>query len=727
MVPTRDSRSDRTAFALAALTVFVALVCLLVVPAPAAAHSVDQGDATNATAHDLCEFPHPEWRAEQTVAGVHVQASEHCRPDNPAAVAAAVRGTDDVPDSVLARTGYAEDAVVKSTDRDGDGDPDVVNVTLEVAELNGGGLEHRIAPGVSPGMWVFAPKTTGMLDNGTQASALVRAPSPPIRVEQGDTVHVTLENTHYLPHTIHFHGVDHPAGVDGNASAGGDGVPQTSETPLRPGESRTYTFTPRTVGTMFYHCHVVPSVHVQMGLAGMFVVTEDRPDNAVQTLNIGAGKVRHPPSATDESYAGVYDMHYESLDANLSRIPGSSNDPRTVAEHLNRDYDSTDATVDYYLLNGRSYPYTLQESPVVVEPDERYRLRVLNSGPRDVALHTHGHKVTVEAYDGVESSESNEVTRDVVDVAPAQRVDLTLNTTDDGTHAYGDGVWLLHDHREPAVTTDGISPGGNVDVIAYASHVNDATAMPEVDVDVGRYFNASYYDGDVPYWSSLGPKFADEPVNATPSDATVNHWADAAGSRMRVRRANGGVVYNELTDELPYGCQRIAGTRNVTVRAGESLADPGHMYAYDGDQWDVDTCTRVNVTLENGDDVRHQWMVHGLLQTTYPMRMFTLEADPGATVTGTFVTPSFDAELLVHCSLPTHGPMGMNGTLVVGTPGTAANATTGAAASSTEASETTAANATADATTRGSSAGLGASSALVALCLLGAALVRRRE
>ena len=32
----------------------------------------------------------------------------------------------------------------------------------------------------------------------------------PTRAEQGDQISITLENTHYLPHTIHFHGVDHP-------------------------------------------------------------------------------------------------------------------------------------------------------------------------------------------------------------------------------------------------------------------------------------------------------------------------------------------------------------------------------------------------------------------------------------------------------------------------------------------------------------------------------------
>ena len=65
------------------------------------------------------------------------------------------------------------------------------------------------------------------------AHPTLRAPSPVIRVEQGDTLRVTLENTHYLPHTIHFHGVDHPF-VDA-AGEGNDGVPIASEMPVPPG------------------------------------------------------------------------------------------------------------------------------------------------------------------------------------------------------------------------------------------------------------------------------------------------------------------------------------------------------------------------------------------------------------------------------------------------------------------------------------------------------------
>ncbi|HRB22024.1 MAG TPA: multicopper oxidase domain-containing protein, partial [Nitrosomonas sp.] len=151
-----------------------------------------------------------------------------------------------------------------------------------------------IAPGVQPGVWVFAPKGSGMSTENfesVRANPLLRLPAPVIRVEQGDIVQLVLENTHYFPHSIHLHGVDHP--FMHKEHGGGDGVPQTSEIELMPGERRVYEFQPRQAGTMFYHCHVQTHTHLSMGLAGMIVVEENRPNNWLQTLNIGGDLGRY--------------------------------------------------------------------------------------------------------------------------------------------------------------------------------------------------------------------------------------------------------------------------------------------------------------------------------------------------------------------------------------------------------------------------------------------------
>ncbi|ABA58959.1 Multicopper oxidase, type 3 [Nitrosococcus oceani ATCC 19707] len=459
----------------------------------------------------MCPDVDPVWRERQVIEGMLVEASPFCSPDNPADIAAFVKGTNNVSHDTIMETQLAMDAVTKGEDRDGDGDPDVIHLRLEVAELNGFSPDtpepipaYSIAPGVQPGFWVFAPKTRGMSTlnfESLQANAYLRAPSPVIRVEQGDTIKITLENTHYLPHTIHFHGVDHP--FVNAAGEGNDGVPQTSELPLMPGESRTYEMTPRHAGTMLYHCHVQPHAHIGMGLVGLMVVEENRPSNWVQTLNVGGGHVRHPSVAVKETYDREYDLLYQSVDKTLADKIKIANDARLISKAINRDYNITENPTNYFLLNGRSFPYTLRESLVVVKPNELVKIRMGNAGQDPAYIHSHGHKMTITAYDGAPHNPEAWITRDVYELGPAQRIDLALNTSIDGFHSYGEGIWLLHDHTERAVTTDGMNPGGDVTSIVYESFLGEEGMPLGRGVDLKPYFSKEFYQKEVPVWASF--------------------------------------------------------------------------------------------------------------------------------------------------------------------------------------------------------------------------------
>lgn len=477
----------------------------------------------------ICPEVDPVWRERQVVEGVVVDASPLCSPDNPADIAAFVKGTNNVSHDTIMETQLSMDAVTKGEDRDGDGDPDVIHVRLEVAELNGFSPDfpdlipsYSIAPGIQPGFWVFTPKVRGMSTlnfESLQANPYLRAPAPVIRVEQGDTIKVTLENTHYLPHTIHFHGVDHPFI---NASGeGNDGVPQASELPVVPGKSRTYEMTPRHAGTMLYHCHVQPHTHIGMGLVGIMVVEENRPNNWVQTLNVGGGQVRHPSVAVKEAYDQEYDLLYQSVDQVLADKIKTSNDVRSIAQAINRDYNITENPTNYFLLNGRSYPYTLRESLIVVKPNERVKLRMANAGQDPVYVHSHGHKMTITDYDGVPHNPEAWITRDVYTVGPAQRLDLALNTTIDGLHSYGEGIWLLHDHTERAVTTDGINPGGDVTSIVYHSFLSKEGLPQTRGLDLKPYFSKDFYQGEVPVWASFDQENLWGDISKAPSQLQI--------------------------------------------------------------------------------------------------------------------------------------------------------------------------------------------------------------
>jgi FtsP/CotA-like multicopper oxidase with cupredoxin domain len=453
----------------------------------------------------VCDELYPEWRKSYTIGGVDIQASDACNPDNPFEVAAFVLGTNNVIMPVLMRTQLSDDSVVKTDDLDGDGDPDNIVIRIEVAELNGRSPDeegyipgYQIAPGINPGAWVFAPKSRGMSTinrENLNANHLLRLPSAPIRVEAGDNVTLILENTHYFPHTIHLHGVDH-------SYEDNDGVPQTSEKMTMPGEQHMYKIKPRHAGTMFYHCHVQVQVHMMMGLQGLFIVEENKPNNWVQTFNVGAGKVRKPSVGVLADYDQEYDLHYQAIDTSLNNMIQTTNDPRQLAKKMNRVYDITDGTDDYFLLNGRSFPYTLRESLITVEPNQHTKMRVLNGTPEVIALHTHGHKATITSYDGVDVNPVAQVTRDVYSISPAQRIDLDLFTKDDGLHSYGEGVWLMHDHAERAITTDGIAPGGNVSQIVYRKYLNKNAMASTMGEDVSAYFTPEYYKGEVPSWTN---------------------------------------------------------------------------------------------------------------------------------------------------------------------------------------------------------------------------------
>lgn len=450
-----------------------------------------------------------EWRKAQVIEGVTIQESRVCNPDNPADIAAFVKGTNNISmDTLMDTSNLAADAITKTNDMDGDGDPDHIIIKVEIMEVNGHSPDFAgvvptfdIAPGIQPSFWVFTPKTRDMSTRSfasVEANPMLRMPSPPIRVEQGDVVWLVVENTHYFPHSIHLHGVDHPFMDHGGE--GNDGVGQTSQMDIMPGESKTYVIRPRQAGTMYYHCHVQPHTHIPMGLAGMFIVEENRPNNWVQTFNVGAGQVRHPSVAVLEKFTQEYDLHYQSVDKELHRLPQSANDPRLIARAMNLEYDITDATDDYFLLNGRSFPYTLRESLITVDPDEKIKLRILNGHTETLALHTHGHKATETHYDGVEQNPSAQITRDVYMMAPAQRLDLSINTKDDGLHSFGAGIWMFHDHVEKAFTTDGVGEGGSISLIVYKSYLDENGTPKTHGMDLAPYFTKEFWERKIPVW-----------------------------------------------------------------------------------------------------------------------------------------------------------------------------------------------------------------------------------
>jgi manganese oxidase len=540
--------------------------------------------------------------------------------------------------------GADENAVQLIRDLDGDGDPDEIHFHLEVIEI-----QEEVYPGEFVTFWVFSPI-------GTAMSAPPRLPSPTLRVEEGDIVEITLYNTHYLPHTIHLHGTSQPNDMDG--------VPHMTQAEVAPGRSFTYKFVAGVPGTFWYHCHVQDHVHPIMGLAGMFIIEPNRPYNNFAHLIPGAGRITSMSKSTREEYQAEYSLVYMDIDDRLNRIPAAYSDPREVEKRMHRDYDSTQRKPNIFLLNGRSFPFTLRDSPVVVKPNETTKLRVLNIGARTVYLHTHGHHPTLTHLDGYPVPKDAQITRDTFDVGPAQRVDLALRTGSDGFYAAGPGVWLMHDHAQPAASNKGINPGGDHTAIVYDGFMGD-DGLPKVVEGHGghqQYFDPNYYKGTVPVF--------DPSIFGTTRENYEKNWPatpPTGGTFDYPRRDEGGplprldLIDTERHRSVAGACpERPRSKRRILVKAGRQYAREGEVFAFEPRDLRVGRCEEVEIVLENTDEIRHDFMIPGLNP------MFALNVVGPKTASASFVTPDEDVTLFLHCHIPAHDKVGMMGKLIVG-------------------------------------------------------------
>lgn len=129
-----------------------------------------------------------------------------------------------------------------------------------------------------------------------------------------------------------------------------------------------------------------------------------------------------------------------------------------------------------------------------------------------------------------------------------------------------------------------------------------------------------------------------------------------------------GTVMNENRNTLPRGCEAISTDQSFTIYAGRKYADsePGMIFGLSEHEIRVEACSRVTITFVNEDEVRHQWMLHGLPKYLYPAGMFHIETMGGQRKTGTFIVPGEDKNYLIHCDIAQHMEKGMRGQLVVG-------------------------------------------------------------
>lgn len=125
---------------------------------------------------------------------------------------------------------------------------DVVEVELEAREV-----DVVLTGGKTTRMWAY---------NGI-------VPGPLIEAQVGDTLIVHLQNNLPEETTIHWHGVEVPALMDGS---------HLSQQSIKPGERFSYSFTLTRAATYWYHPHIKSAEQVEKGLYGALIVRDKEED-----------------------------------------------------------------------------------------------------------------------------------------------------------------------------------------------------------------------------------------------------------------------------------------------------------------------------------------------------------------------------------------------------------------------------------------------------------------
>jgi FtsP/CotA-like multicopper oxidase with cupredoxin domain len=208
-------------------------------------------------------------------------------------------------------------------------------------------------------------------------------PAPMMAIDEDDEFFLTLTNVGMImrpdlfeQHTVHFHGYP-------NASSLFDGVPDASVA-INIGGSFTYYYLAPDAGTYFWHCHITPPEHLQMGMVGQLYVrprqnrwTGDlyvglqaqqgdlrtacnsksdvlcsNPLPAVNTgaKNTGTQKYAYNDGDGSTRYDVEYPLQLHGFDPNFHFV-GMTFNPEGFADMKDK----------YFLMNGRSYPDTVAD------------------------------------------------------------------------------------------------------------------------------------------------------------------------------------------------------------------------------------------------------------------------------------------------------------------------------------------------------------------------------
>ena len=187
----------------------------------------------------------------------------------------------------------------------------------------------------------------------------------------GEEIWVTLSNLGLAlrpdlvdGHTLHWHGFR-------NAIPFYDGVPESSiSVPI--GHEFTYVYRPEDSGTYMYHCHFEDVEHVTMGMHGIVFVKPNPADKvALKTPatapQVLTGNQQKAYGVADGDTTGEtwYDREYAIM---LSEVDTRAH----FSDAHIQATDWTDFHADFWTMNGRAYPDTLEPNGVRDDTGQLY-------------------------------------------------------------------------------------------------------------------------------------------------------------------------------------------------------------------------------------------------------------------------------------------------------------------------------------------------------------------
>ncbi len=230
----------------------------------------------------------------------------------------------------------------------------------------------------------------------TQTSA------PLLYFDEGDAIQIVLSNLGLQQrpdlidsHTIHWHGFR-------NALPIFDGVPEMSiSVPL--GSDFPYFFHPTDPGTYMYHCHFEDVEHVQMGMDGIVFVraAQNKTGNGA-----GAPKARYAGGAASAPLGYAYNDGVAATDALSTsydrEFPIFLSEFWAVSHYDDahvQNADWSDYHSDFFLMNGRSYPDTLEPNGGGNDPTTGYL--IAPTGRPNLQYQPHSSLIQCNAGDRV--------------------------------------------------------------------------------------------------------------------------------------------------------------------------------------------------------------------------------------------------------------------------------------------------------------------------------------